>query len=89
MTTHRKQEQQSSNAGVNISLLDFIEMDDQKQIEVHQKMLNVTPDGKLPRLKSQITVDGLDIPTINNISFEDSHDKSLIDSQEENQSPCY
>ena len=89
MTTHRKQEQQSSNAGVNISLLDFIEMDDQKQSEVHQKMLNVTPDGKLPRLKSQITVDGLDIPTINNISFEDSHDKSLIDSQEENQSPCY
>ena len=49
-------------------------------------MLNVTPMGKVPKLKSQITVEGqYEIPTMNNITFDESYDKSLIDSQEENQ----
>ena len=81
MTTRRKQEQQSSNAAVNISLIDFIEMQDSKHNDIPKKMLNLSPHGKNPKLKSQITLDGeYEIPTINNITFDESYDKSSIDS---------
>ena len=56
-------------------------MQDSKHNDIPQKMMNVTPHGKVPKLKSQITMDGeYEIPTINNITFDESYDKSSIDS---------